>query len=312
MNSKFKKIAIGSCALALMGAISVGGTIAYLTKTTEQRANNFTFSSKALDARLTEPEWDGVIDYVPDPEDPTKLLPVYDYDDDDDPVYGYEDGDRQKPIKDPKDIDRKKDYRPRKDSKDDSYKPEYGDKQAQNMVPGQEAKKNPLITNTGKYDEWVGIKITFVYADGSEKEGQPLGAADYMLVRDVIEIDYAADKANDELSRLWVRPDKTAADISQVFYYTKVLEVGQKTEPIFTTVKVKPTATDEQINNLITMGGFAIWVEGYAVQKEQYLNEAGEPDSAQWIGSYIGTEFTHTPTSDSNLDIAAPGIFPGD
>ena len=319
MDPKIKKIAIGSCAIALIAVISVGGSIAYLSSVTEQRVNNFTFSSKALDARLTEPDWDGVIDYVPDPDKPGGLLPVYDYDDDGSPVYGYDDGDPEKPITDLDELkDKEKHPNPTRPKKGENDEP-YGDEQAQNMVPGQVAHKNPLITNTGKYDEWVAIKITFVYAEGSEKAGKPLSPADYLKVTAAIDIDdddcvykYSEYKALSDEQKAnadkWVRAESggTADSISQIFYYPQYLESGDETSPIFTTVTVKDGTVigNDEINALIDIKGFAIWIEGYAVQREQY--ESGE----DWIKSEAA-EFANTPTEQEPKVVTKPGIFAG-
>ncbi|MCH5325408.1 MAG: hypothetical protein J1E39_09340 [Eubacterium sp.] len=316
MNAKLKKIAIGSGALALTAAISVGGTLAYLSAVTEQRANNFTFASDGLDARLTEPKWDGIIDYEY-PDDPSEdLIPVYDYIDDDDdpdtpdvPVYGYEDGDKSKPITDPeevKDIEYP-DRRPRYDSKDPDYNPKYGDEEAQNMVPGRVAPKDPFISNIGVTDEWIAAKITFVYAEGTPNAGQQLSDSDYILLCDIIDIDYDADKAS---GNSWVRPEgESAALKEQIFFYNKIVKgnnelsntkVSDKTAPIFTKVTVSKDATTEQIKYFEDLGGFAIWIEGYAVQSEQFDTfddwyAEGEP------------VFENTP---SDTDVEKPGIHP--
>ena len=66
-------------------------------------------------------------------------------------VYGYTDGDKSKPITDKSALEEGKDYRPRKDSNDDTYHPTYGDEQSVNMIPGAEASKNPIITNPKVY-----------------------------------------------------------------------------------------------------------------------------------------------------------------
>lgn len=314
MNQKTKKIVIGLCAGALVAAVSVGGTLSYLHTTTEVRANNFTFASNALEAILTEPKWDGVIDYEPFGDG---LIPIYDYKEHDgkpdSPVYGYEEGDPDKPIFKPaKDLPR-----PKKDIDD----PEpYGDDSARNMVPGQTALKNPIITNTCNLDEWVAIKISFVYSVDSPNAGQLLSELDYEALTKVIDINYDKyvlsiedyDPSNPDNEKLWVRPFGDDSLIEQVFYYTKPLEGSDggtlfkdlnSTIPIFDTVTVDKDASHEDIQRLVDMKGFAIWIQGYAVQREQYK------DVEEWLE--IPVVFANDVSENKPADVARPGILPG-
>lgn len=311
MKAKTKKILAGTAAMTLVAAVAIGGTYAYLTRQTEQRANNFTFNSDAVDAMLTEPDWDGVVDYEYDGD---SIIPIYDWIDNDTnpdtpdvPVYGYTGGDLQKPVTDKNDIDETTD-RPRKDSNDDTYKPTYGDEQAMNMIPGQTAAKNPKITNTGDTDEWVAAKITFVYAEGTEKAGQPLSITDMGTVTAAIDINY-----NSEETAEWDRILGEATDISQVFYYKEIIAVDGETEPIFTTVTVKPDADNAKIKALEDMGGFAIWIEGFAAQSdvaETYSSTDTSVVTFKSWGTNGGVVFNNTPTSDKAADVAKPGILP--
>lgn len=322
MKAKSKKIFAGTAAIIVVAAVAIGGTLSYLTDETERRANNFTFASKSLNAMLTEPKWDGVIDYEYD--DDGNITPIYDWIDDDNnsdtpdvPVYGYTDGDRSKPVTDKDDISDTTD-RPRKDSTDTSYKPTYGDEQAKNMIPGQAADKNPIITNTGVTDEWVAAKITFVYAEGTEKAGKPLSTGDMQKVLDAIDIDYKVQTSDN-----WERIGSTANDISQVFYYKKIVNTKdnpdtgdineQVTTPIFETVKVKSDADNEQIKALENMGGFAIWIEGFAVQNEvaeKYESDDTSETTFKSWGIDNGVVFNNTPTEDAPANVSKPGIIP--
>lgn len=305
MEQKLKKILIGICAGALVAAVSVGGTLSYLHTATEIRANNFTFATNGLKAILTEPDWDGVIDYDDD------LKPIYDYeyvDDDDDPSTP----DVPVPVY----------TRPKKDPDD---KP-YGEDSARNMVPGKEAAKNPIITNTCKYDEWVAMKITFVYSEDSDKAGQPLEFYDLEALLKVIDInygDYVMSKAEyDKLSdkekaadpRMWVRPSDggDASTGSQVFYYREILKGspdGTKfkdllhTTPIFDTVKVDKNVSNDAIEYLVKMKGFAIWIQGYAVQSAQYESVD------DWLNSTVS--FDNDVSKETPANVARPGILPG-
>ena len=295
MKTNVRKIIMGSTCLALVAAVSAGGTFAYLTAQTEKRANNFTFSSDALTARLTEPDWDGVIDYVYDDD---VIYPVYDYIDHDKdsateevPVYGYADGDVQTPVTDKEDIDDNTD-RPRKDSNDPTKVYTYGDEKAQDMIPGAEAAKNPLITNTCDIDEYVAAKITFVYAEGSEHAGEPLSLTDLQAVNDIIEIDYNYTE--------WEEIPAGLTDVSKVFSYTNIVKSGDSTAPLFTTVSVDKAANNDQIKALEDIGGFAIWIEGYAAQADAVT------DYTTFKADIV---FNNTPTADDPANVAKPGII---
>lgn len=319
MKAKTKKAITGAAAVSLLAALAVGGTLAYLTDETERRANNFTFAgADGIDAQLTEPEWDGIIDY--EYNDDGTITPVYEYIDADQdpdtpdvPVYGYTNGDKSKPVTDKDDIDNTTD-RPRTDTSDPDYEPPvYGDEQAQNMLPGAQASKNPIITNTGSMtDEWVAAKITFVYAEGSADAGKPLSDEDMRKVTDVISIDYKTD-TDDQ----WERIVGTESTVSQVFYYKEILKkdadaadvgvYGDATAPIFTTVSVSANATNGQIKALEEMGGFAIWIEGFAVQ-----SDAAEDYTAFKTWGVNGVVFNHTPTAAEPADVSKPGIVPAE
>lgn len=314
MKTRTKRRLAGAAAVALLAALAVGGTLSYLTDETEKRVNNFTFASDGVDARLTEPGWDGIVDY--EYEDDGSITPVYDWLDKDNdpttpdvPVYGYTDGDKSKPITDKTTLVEGEDYRPRTDSTDPDYYPEYGDEQAMNMIPGSEASKNPVITNTGITKAWVAAKITFVYAAGADV-GKPLSVTDMAKITDAIDIDYAVNTGDN-----WVRKTGDATSVSQEFLYKEILSedtdttdggvYGDTTTPIFTKVSVKTTATNAQLKALEDMGGFAIWIEGFAVQSDVATDFSG---FQTWAAT--GVVFNNTPTADVPADVSKPGIVP--
>ncbi len=322
MKSKAKRITLTILALCLVAAITIGGTLAYLTRETERRANNFTFSGagdgKALNAMLTEPEWDGVIDY--EYAENGTITPIYDYIDHDNnaetpnvPVYGYDGGDLDLPITDKANLDADSD-RARFSTTDNTFEPVYGDESAQNMIPGASALKNPVITNTGLVcDAWVAAKITFVYGENHPtKAGQPLNSLDLAALMDVITIDFNTDTTDN-----WERigAGATAADLSQTFYYKETLAktaanaapgvYGDVTDPIFNSVSVKPGATTEQIAALEAINGFAIWIEGFAAQ-----SDVAEDYAAFKTWGTTGVVFSNTPTESAPANVAKPGIIP--
>lgn len=311
MKTKTKKIVGGTVALTLVAAVVAGGTFAYLTHQTEKRVNNFTFakSDVALNAMLTEPSWDGIIDY--EYNDDGTITPVYAYTDGTDldgnptkvPVYGYTDGDTDKPVTDKANIT----------STTKRPNGTYGDEQSKSMIPGSTAGKNPKITNTGNQtDSWVAAKITFVYStDGNgHKAGTPLNATDMAVVNDIIDVDYNSNKTTDAK---WECINTSTDGTSKVFYYKETLAkdtdttpdvYGEETEPIFTTVSVKEEATNEQIDKLNAIGGFVIYVEGFAAQSDVGIKDGAEDyDTFKAWGQAGGVVFENTPTDDNPFDV---------
>ena len=67
--------------------------------------------------------------------------------------------------------------RPTKNEKGETI--EYGDTEAQKMVPGRVAGKNPFITNIGEMDEWVAAQVSFVYGEGSKNAGKLIEGEDF-------------------------------------------------------------------------------------------------------------------------------------
>lgn len=323
-----RKILVGALSIMLVVSLSIGGTLAFMTRETEKRVNNFTFADadEGLNAMLTEPSWDGVVDYEYD-DDGNITNVIYDYIDDDKdpstpdkPVYGYTDGDRSKPVVDPE-ATTGRGEKATKDSTDPTFKPEYGTDLSKDMIPGQKAPKNPKITNTGTMtDEWVAAKITFVYAESHPLAGQPMNAADMAKVTDVISIDWNLGTSDNQ----WERVHGAETSVSQTFYYRSILEkgaedaapgvYGEESDPIFTTVTVKSAATSAQLAEIQQMGGFSIYVEGFAVQSD--VADSYNAFKAWGFGTdtAVATDddnvvFAATPTVDSPALLTEPGII---
>lgn len=304
--TKKKKITIAALSIVLVIACTLGFTLAYMTRLTEKRSNNFSFGGDtALNAKLTEPSWDGIRFY--EINDDGTVTPVYEYleDDPEQPVYGYVNGDPTRPVTDKNDIDSTTD-KPRYDGV------KYGAEESVNMIPGRVAPKNPFITNTGNLcDEWVAAKITFVYAAGSANAGKPLSATDLANVLDCIEIDYNSDSG---AGAKWERIESDANSLSQTFYYKEILEKastdavnaeGGKTESIFTTVKVIDEASAASIKKIYDIGGFAIYIEGFAAQSTVSTDYAGFKTWAE-----TGVVFDNTPTDENPAPVDQPIVFP--
>ena len=315
MGETAKKCGIAALAVGLTMTLAIGGTLAFMTRETEKRVNNFTFptGTDGLNAMLTEPAWDGVIDYEY-AADGSFAAVIYDYIDTDgdtiadSPVYGYTDGDRAQPITNLADIANAK--RPIKDAANLDIV--YGVDQAKNMIPGQTAAKNPTITNTSTLlDEWVAAKVTFVYRSGTDK-GKPLSELDRVkvlqLTDSIVDIDWNETD--------WERVSGQTTDVSQTFYYKTPLSkvndgaapgdyTGSVTEALFTRIKISDKASTEDLKALADMGGFAIYVEGFAAQKDVGADYAA---FRTW-GLDGNVVFTNTPSETTPANVDEPGII---
>ncbi len=256
MKTKYKKIALGVAAIAVC-AVGISSTVAFLITKTDEKINTFTFSSSAISAQLLEPDWDGIKEYI---EIDGESYPVYDYIDDDAdastpmvPVFGYKNGDPRNPVTEVGSID--------DTVKADSSKT-YGIDEAKGMIPGKTAEKNPLVRNTCDEDEWVALKLTFVYSGTKNK----LSAADLAKVNDIITINY--NTTDWELI--------TDDSGMMVYYYNSKLAPGTDTSELFSTVSVSYSATNEQIKALEDIGGFSLRIQGFAAQTGDGMNTYDE------------------------------------
>lgn len=261
MTAKSKKLITGAVGLALAAAIGFAGTLAYITDETVTKTNTITLASEGIRAEMIEPDWDGIIGY--EYLDGTgKAVPVYDYRDGL-PVYGYVDGDYSHPVTNANDLAGNV-TKPVFDSTDPSRKWEYGEETAETMIPGSYAGKNPTIVNTGtQIDIWVAAKITLVYGKNASNAGQAMSAGDAQKVWDIIEL----GQSENWISKSEIQP-ASGVSSSQEFYYTQLLSCGQKTSPLFDGVSIRVDTTNAQIAELQQMGGFSLYVQGFAVQKE--------------------------------------------
>ena len=149
------------------------------------------------------------------------------------------------------------------------------------LVPGKTLRKDPMISNTCTIDEYVAMRLTFRRDDGSV-----ISDADLTELLGLLEIDWHAD---------WVlcagSLSADAAEQPLIFYFNKVLEPGQTTSPLFSTVQIKDQAdglTEAELRWLQGIkfangeiepdpngiGKFNIKIEGAAVQREGFATAA--------------------------------------
>ncbi len=118
-----KKLITTIASLALVGAISIGATLAYLSAQTNPMTNTFTApgEGKGLSIELREPGWDGYDfgEYMAGDKNP--------------------DGQTANPEAENSD--------------------QLGINEAKNFAPGSTAAKNPQVKNTSTQDVWVALTI---------------------------------------------------------------------------------------------------------------------------------------------------------
>lgn len=285
--------------MAAVMVISAGITQALLTDSSG-KTNHINISGDAVSAVLLEPAWDGIIDYV---SVNGSEYPVYEYRSNQ-PVFGYENGAYDAPVYSPNHS--AAGVRATTTASGDPRS--YGTDNAKNMIPGCEAQKNPYIVNRSEdMSVWAAARVTFVYAgvngNNASKKGMPLDMSDMLAVYDMIEIDYSCDSYGSQWERIDETPDDAydvaASDAMQTFYYTGILAPSAQTTPLFTTVKIKESVSSAQISRLQKMGGFAIYVEGYAMQGNRITEYEG---FREWgIGG--GVSFQNTPTQQHPVNL---------
>ena len=149
------------------------------------------------------------------------------------------------------------------------------------LVPGTVIRKDPMIVNSCKVDEYVALKLTFQYKNGTTMSG-----ADVRKLLDLLVIDWNPN---------WViasgNPSASPAVQPLVYYYNGVLGAGQTTPALFSSIRVKDEAdglTELQLRWLqgvkiesgsivadpTGLGGFEIKIEGAAIQTEGTVNAA--------------------------------------
>lgn len=290
---KIKKgAAVTLLSLLLVAVIALGGTLAYLSDNTNKMTNRFSFpkDDEGLSAVLTEPYWDGAIayEYVSG-----VMLPIYAYDESGNAIYD----------------------RPNSNTNND-MDGTYGVEKAQNMLPGSVAYKNPTVTNTSTVtDEWIALKLTFVYT-GNEVTGKPLSDTDMGSLMKVITIDFNTSSSGDGDQKWWVLKTNGVENVGGTvsesdekmepymeYYYTNKVDIGKQTEPLFTSVKIKDSVEkSEYDSNLgkLKETGFAIYIEGFAIQGSAFDNYGKFIDGKNIDGENI-VRFNHTPTEENPL-----------
>lgn len=136
----------------------------------------------------------------------------------------------------------------------------------ENVVPGDVLKKNPVVTNTGKYDQWVRVSISISkdFAD-QVAEAQGVAAADINFTTLFSGFNSAAFEA-----------DRVLADI-YTDYYTYVYYVAAPLAPegtvkVFDEVNIPESFTQDDM--AYGLDGFQIIVKAEALQADNITGPA--------------------------------------
>lgn len=124
------------------------------------------------------------------------------------------------------------------------------------ILPGDTLKKDPTVTNTGKYEAWVRVKVTVTDAAAWK------AACEKHQIENLEEIfgGYEADKWDREIAEDVY--DQTADTLTYTYYYkAKVPANGKAT--LFESVTI-PAVFD--IDDMVSLATFQIKVTGEAIQ----------------------------------------------
>lgn len=144
------------------------------------------------------------------------------------------------------------------------------------VLPGSVLAKDPTVTNTGLYDQWVRVDVTFDKADvwGT-------------IIPDAADIPAIFNGFD---STKWTLADTSTGEntVTYSYYYNSKLTAGVKndageytTQPgsatLFTSVTIPTTITLEQ---MVALNGFTITVSAAAVQADN--NGTSAADAEGW------------------------------
>lgn len=132
-------------------------------------------------------------------------------------------------------------------------------------TPGVAYDKNPTVTNIGKNDAWIRVNVTLSDWDAFSK------AAATHNVTDLTTVFGGFDDSKWTLAGT-PKVDTAKDTITYSYYYNAILEKGENTGALFTTVTVPASFTSEEMAAL--GDDFTINVTADAIQKEGFTTPA--------------------------------------
>ena len=150
-------------------------------------------------------------------------------------------------------------------TKNDSTKTETGNTYT-GILPGDTLKKDPTVTNTGKYDAWVRVKVTVTDAADWKAACAKHGITDLATIFN----GYDATKWDREIAE--DNYDQTNNTLTYTYYYrTKVAPGG--TAKLFDSVTI-PAVFD--IEDMASLATFQLNIVGEAIQADNTGETAQE------------------------------------
>lgn len=149
--------------------------------------------------------------------------------------------------------------------------PESGEKTTsgityKNIMPGETREKDPTVVNTGKYSQWVRVKVTLTKADVWEKAG----------ITDLNSLANGIDTTKWEPDKKGLVKD---GDTLVWTYYLKSELAPEDDEQLFESVTIPATLTKE---DMAALNGFELTVAAEAIQSKNTGGSAEEAFTNYW------------------------------
>lgn len=129
------------------------------------------------------------------------------------------------------------------------------------IMPGMTLTKNPKVTNSGQYSEFVRVSVTLGQASVWEAVLPDNALTDLVSTIDASKWEYVTRKE-----------DTTADTITWVYYYKEALAKDADTGEMFSTVKIPAGLTTEQMKLLKSVD---MTIAAEAIQSENLTTEDG-------------------------------------
>lgn len=124
------------------------------------------------------------------------------------------------------------------------------------ILPGDTLKKDPTVTNTGKYEAWVRVKVTVTDATAWKAACEKHQIEDLEdIFNGYVAADWDREKAEDKL-------DATADTLTYTYYYKAKVPAGGEAK-LFDSVTI-PAKFD--IEDMASLATFQVKITGEAIQ----------------------------------------------
>ena len=140
------------------------------------------------------------------------------------------------------------------------------------ILPGDTLAKDPTVTNTGKYDAWVRVKVTV-----TDYKAWAAACAKYGIT-DLAEIFNGHDATKWERGIADESPNESADEYTFVYYYKAEVPAGG-TAKLFESITI-PAKFD--IDDMVSLSTFQLKVTGEAIQADHTGDTAKDAFRTFW------------------------------